>query len=53
MTWKQTVEAYELLDSAMVTGQQVAGLLNDRGLASVRVFSAEGEKGGLYPQGQP
>ena len=45
MTWKQTVEAYELLDSATVTGQVVAQVLQDRGLASVEVTRAEGEQG--------
>jgi hypothetical protein len=45
MTWKQTVEAYELLDSATITGEIVAQVLRDRGLASVQVTRAEGEQG--------
>jgi hypothetical protein len=45
MAWKQTIEAYELLDSAFVTGQQVAGVLKERGLAGVEVSRVAGEKG--------
>jgi hypothetical protein len=45
MTWKQTIEASELLDSATVTGEEVARVLRDRGLASVEVAQVTGEKG--------
>jgi len=45
MTWKRTIEAYELLDSATVTGEDVAQVLRDRGLASVETIEVEGEKG--------
>jgi hypothetical protein len=44
MALKQTIEAYELLDSATVTGETVANLLRQRGLA-VKVIPVEGEKG--------
>jgi hypothetical protein len=44
MAWKQTVEAYELLDSAGVTGEAVGALLRRRGL-EVRVATVEGERG--------
>jgi len=44
MALKQTSEAYELLDSATVTGETVANLLRQRGLA-VKVIPVEGEKG--------
>jgi hypothetical protein len=45
MAWKQTIEAYELLDSAAVHGEKVAQVLRDRGLASVEVITVEGAKG--------
>lgn len=32
MAWKQTIEAFELLDAAAVTGETVADALRDRGL---------------------
>ena len=44
MALKQTIEAYELLDNATVTGETVANLLRQRGLA-VKVIPVEGEKG--------
>jgi len=42
--WKQTIEAYELLDAATVTGEAVAAALRARGL-DVRVQHLEGERG--------
>ncbi len=44
MAWKQTIEAYELLDSATVTGETVAGLLRERGL-TVDVIPVHGGRG--------
>ena len=44
MAWKQTIEAYELLDSAIVSGEKVAQVLRKRGLTS-EVITVEGEKG--------
>jgi hypothetical protein len=44
MALKQTIEVYELLDSATVTGETVANLLRQRGLV-VEVTPVEGEKG--------
>lgn len=44
MAWKQTVEAYELLDSAFVDGETVAGVLGERGL-QVEVIREAGEQG--------
>ncbi len=44
MTLKQTIEAFELLDSAHVTGQSVAAVLIERGL-NVMVTPVTGEKG--------
>jgi hypothetical protein len=45
MAWKQTIEAYELLDSASVSGEKVAQVLRERGIESVEVITVEGEKG--------
>ena len=45
MALKQTIEAYELLDNATISGKEVARLLRDRGLTSVEVISATGGKG--------
>jgi hypothetical protein len=45
MTWKQTIEMCELLDSAIITSAKVAQALQERGLASVDVVEAAGEKG--------
>jgi hypothetical protein len=44
MAWKQTVEAYELLDSAGVNGEAVGALLRERGL-EVKVATVEGQRG--------
>jgi hypothetical protein len=44
MAWKQTIEAYELLDSATVTGDAVAAALGERGL-QVEVIPVQGEGG--------
>jgi hypothetical protein len=45
LTWKQTIEAYELLDSATVTGEIVAEELRGRGITSVEAISVVGEPG--------
>ena len=45
MALKQVIEIYELLDSAKVTGEQVASLLKKRGADEVEVKSIRGEKG--------
>lgn len=42
---KQVIEAMELLDSASVTGKDVAALLKSRGLEDVTVKTLPGEKG--------
>ncbi|HUW14767.1 MAG TPA: DUF1177 domain-containing protein [Anaerolineae bacterium] len=42
MSMKQTMEIYELLDSAKATGDKVASLLHKRGLADVTVQTVEG-----------
>ena len=42
---KQVIEAYELLDSAYVTGEKVAEVLRERGLENIEVRRIEGEKG--------
>jgi len=44
MALKQTIEAYELLDSATVSGETVAALLRERGL-QVEVIPVQGQKG--------
>ncbi len=44
MALKQTIEAYELLDSAAVNGDTVATLLRERGL-QVEVTTVRGEQG--------
>jgi hypothetical protein len=44
MTWKQTIEAFELLDSALVNGEDVAVALGKRGLR-VEVVPVQGERG--------
>jgi hypothetical protein len=44
MAMKQTIEAYECLDSATVTGDRVARLLRERGL-KVEVTSIAGKRG--------
>jgi hypothetical protein len=45
MTWKQTLEAYELLDSATVAGDAVAQALAHRGLRNVDVTNVASDKG--------
>jgi hypothetical protein len=42
---KQVIEAMELLDSAKVSGKDVAALLKSRGLEDVTVKTLKGEKG--------
>ncbi|MEG6523873.1 DUF1177 domain-containing protein [Desulfotomaculum sp. 1211_IL3151] len=42
---KQVIEIYELLDSAAVTGQQVADLLQSRGANKVTVKQVQGQAG--------
>lgn len=42
---KQVMEIYELLDSPMVTGEDVANLLRSRGLTDISVKTIKGEKG--------
>ena len=44
MALKQSIEAYELLDSATVNGETVAAALRDRGL-QVEVTPVQGDKG--------
>jgi hypothetical protein len=44
MALKQAIEAYELLDSATVSGETVAAVLRERGL-QVEVISVRGEQG--------
>ncbi|GAB4568187.1 MAG: DUF1177 domain-containing protein [Anaerolineae bacterium] len=44
MTMKQAIEAYELLDSARVTGRDVADVLEARGL-EVTTFTVQGDRG--------
>ncbi|MGA9350237.1 MAG: DUF1177 domain-containing protein [Anaerolineae bacterium] len=44
MALKQTIEAYELLDSATVSGETVAAVLRERGLR-VEVIPVQGEEG--------
>ncbi|MCL5108831.1 MAG: DUF1177 domain-containing protein [Chloroflexi bacterium] len=45
MAWRQVIDAYELLDSAYVSGARVAEVLQERGLHDVTVTRIEGEKG--------
>ncbi|HUV33865.1 MAG TPA: DUF1177 domain-containing protein [Candidatus Desulfaltia sp.] len=42
---KQVIEVMELLDSAKVTGREVADLLRNRGIKEVTVKTIKGEKG--------
>lgn len=44
MAWKQTLEAYDLLDRASATGEEVARVLGGRGL-QVEIFPIRGKKG--------
>lgn len=45
MCLRQTMEIYELLDSATVTGDAVASLLRERGLSDVTVQTIQGPRG--------
>jgi hypothetical protein len=45
MALKQTIEAYELLDSATVSGEAVAAVLRERGLHHVEVIPVQGDEG--------
>jgi hypothetical protein len=45
LTWKQTIESQELLDSAVVNGRDVARLLRQRGLHFTRVTRVSGAGG--------
>jgi hypothetical protein len=45
MALKQVIEIDELLDSARVNGEQVARLLNNRGVREVEVVAIKGDKG--------
>ena len=45
MAWQQILEAFEVLDSARVDGQQVAELIQRRGVGDVSTTRIEGEKG--------
>ena len=47
MSLKQTIEAYELLDSAIVSGETVAEVLTERGV-QVEVTPVQGEKGSTH-----
>jgi hypothetical protein len=42
---KQVIEVFELLDSAIVTGNDVAGLLRSRGLEDIQVKTLRGSRG--------
>lgn len=44
MCLKQVMETYELLDSAIVTGEAVAAVLRERGVSDVTVETIEGPK---------
>lgn len=45
MSWKQTIEAMELLDSARVDGEIVATALRSRGLTAINVDTVAGDDG--------
>ncbi|MDA8216319.1 MAG: DUF1177 domain-containing protein [Dehalococcoidales bacterium] len=45
MAWRQVIDAFELLDSAHVDGQQVADALHDLGIGDVQVTRIEGPQG--------
>jgi hypothetical protein len=45
MAWKQVIDAFEMLDSAHVDGEQVAQDLRRHGVADVTVRRIQGEKG--------
>lgn len=45
MSWKQVIDAFDVLDSATVDGAQVANLLHEHGVADVTVERSHGERG--------
>jgi len=45
MAWKQVIDAFELLDSAAVDGEQVAAIWKASGVADVSVTRIQGDKG--------
>ncbi len=45
MAWRQVIDAFELLDSARVDGEQVADALRRHGISEVSVARIQGEKG--------
>jgi len=45
MTWKQVIDAFELLDSAHVDGELVAQVLRQHGVSDITVRRIQGEKG--------
>lgn len=45
MAWKQVIDAFEMLDSPAVDGEQVARALRQHGITEVSVARIEGEKG--------
>lgn len=45
MTWRQVLDAYEVLDSARADGEQAAALIRDAGVDEVEVKRVEGERG--------
>ncbi len=45
MAWRQVIDAFELLDSAHVDGEQVAEALHQHGVMDVTVQRIQGEKG--------
>jgi len=45
MAWRQVIDAFELMDTAHVNGQQVADLLRRHGVDDLSVTTITGEKG--------
>lgn len=45
MTWRQVLDAYEVLDSARADGEQAAALIRQSGVEDVTVKRVEGERG--------
>lgn len=45
MTWRQVLDAYEVLDSARADGEQAARLVRESGVEDVEVKRVEGERG--------
>ncbi|MHB0867881.1 MAG: DUF1177 domain-containing protein [Chloroflexota bacterium] len=45
MAWKQVIDTFEMLDSATVSGEQVAGALLQVGITDVEVTRIRGSKG--------